>query len=48
MESIDTVDKVLEIDPIVNLDYETPPEDIIRKGPVDKTSICYRCFEFYQ
>ena len=37
MESIDTVDKVLEIDPIVNLDYETPPEDIIRKGPVDKT-----------
>ena len=38
MESSDTfVDKVLEIDPQVDLDYDTPPEDIIRKGPVDKT-----------
>jgi hypothetical protein len=32
-----TIEKVLEIDPVVDLDYDYKPEDVIRKGPVERT-----------
>lgn len=38
MEIPDTmVEKVMQIDPVVDLDYDYKPEDVIRKGPIEKT-----------
>lgn len=33
----DSIEKALELDPVVDLDYEAPPEEIVRKGPIEKS-----------
>ncbi|MBS1736173.1 MAG: hypothetical protein JSS98_06135 [Bacteroidetes bacterium] len=33
----DSIEKALELDPVVDLNYEAPPEEVVRKGPLEKS-----------